>query len=485
MQQPIPEVVPASRGIYCNRTLNLRSIKAVGYDMDYTLIHYNVEAWEERAYAYLKEKLLALGWPVEPLTFDHRAVDRGLIVDRELGNIVKANRFGYVKAACHGTRMLDYGAQRRSYARTVVDLAENRWRFLNTSFSVSEGCMYRQLVDLLDRKLLPGVMNYSDLYNTVRRSLDEAHMEGRLKADIVKDPDRFIDQDPEVPLALLDQKMAGKKMLLITNSGWPYTQAMMSYAFNPHLPDDMVWQELFDIIIVAARKPAFFSDPLSAFEVVDFENGLLDPVTNITQGKVYHGGNARLVEQALSLSGKDILYIGDHAYGDVRASKSVRRWRTALVLRELEEEIEALGSFQQQQKTLTDLMERKIQMERRMSLLRLNIQRKRSQYGPQPDDELNVMEARFKTLREEVVALDQTIAPIASAGSQLVNSEWGLLLRAGNDKSYLARTLERHADIYTSRVSNFLYRTPYSYIRSPRGSLPHDLAGSLNPYQEP
>lgn len=30
------------RGIFCTRTLNLRSISAIGYDMDYTLMHYNV-----------------------------------------------------------------------------------------------------------------------------------------------------------------------------------------------------------------------------------------------------------------------------------------------------------------------------------------------------------------------------------------------------------------------------------------------------------
>jgi hypothetical protein len=32
----------ASRGIFCSRTLSLRSITTIGYDMDYTLIHYNV-----------------------------------------------------------------------------------------------------------------------------------------------------------------------------------------------------------------------------------------------------------------------------------------------------------------------------------------------------------------------------------------------------------------------------------------------------------
>ena len=77
------------------------------------------------------------------------------MLDLELGNIVKANRFGYVKRAIHGTAPLSYEDQRRIYARTIVDLAEPRWVFLNTFFSLSEGCMYAQLVDLLDRRLIP------------------------------------------------------------------------------------------------------------------------------------------------------------------------------------------------------------------------------------------------------------------------------------------------------------------------------------------
>ena len=35
------EQVPPGRQIYSNRTLNLRTIRAIGYDMDYTLLHYD------------------------------------------------------------------------------------------------------------------------------------------------------------------------------------------------------------------------------------------------------------------------------------------------------------------------------------------------------------------------------------------------------------------------------------------------------------
>ena len=85
---------------------------------------------------------------------------------------------------------------------------------------------------------------------------------------------------------------------------------------------------------------------------------------------------------------------------------------------------------------------------------------------------------QVETLREELVILDNQIAPLAAEAWRLLNSRWGLLMRTGNDRSHFARQIERHADIYTSRVSNFLYQTPFVYLRSPRTSLPHDSGPS-------
>src|SRR5437868_3820545 len=90
-----------ARGVFCNRTLNLRSIRAIGYDMDYTLVHYHEAEWELRTYQHLKRQLLEQGWPVAHLNFDSGMVCRGLIIDTEQGNLVKANRFGFVKRALH------------------------------------------------------------------------------------------------------------------------------------------------------------------------------------------------------------------------------------------------------------------------------------------------------------------------------------------------------------------------------------------------
>ncbi|MBF5045686.1 HAD-IG family 5'-nucleotidase [Aggregicoccus sp. 17bor-14] len=471
----LPSAPPPERGLFCNRTLNMRAIKAVGYDMDYTLIHYRVEAWEQRAYEHMREQLVAKGWPVGHLQFDPGLAMRGLIIDTLKGNLLKANRFGFVKRALHGTKPLEFERQRTEYSRTLIDLAERRWVFLNTLFSLSEGCLYAQLVELLDAGKLPGSpMGYADLYEHVRRSLDATHMAGALKAEIVADPDRFVLLDPDVPLALLDQKHAGKKLLLITNSEWAYTAPMMRYSFDRFLPKGMTWRDLFDVVIVSARKPEFFTTRSPLFEVAT-EEGLLRPHQGpLKSGVPYLGGSAVEIERTLGLSGDEILYVGDHMFGDVHVTKNVLRWRTALIVRELEDEVRSIAAFRATEQRIAEKMEQKERLEAEAAQVRLELQRRRDHYGPRTDIPESELHARALALRAQLEALDAEIAPLVRAGGELSNPSWGLLSRAGNDKSHLARQIERYADIYTSRVSNFLFATPFVYLRSPRGSLPHD-----------
>ena len=166
--------------------------------------------------------------------------------------------------------------------------------------------------------------------------------------------------------------------------------------------------------------------------------------------------------------------MGDHLHADVHVSKNLLRWRTAIVLRELEAELAALEGFQPRQDRLARLMEEKEELEFDYCQLRIRLQRKRGDYGPQPRESAATLEKQIGDLRARVAELDDRIAPLAEAAGTTSNPRWGLLMRAGNDKSYLTRQVERYADIYMSRVSNFLFQTPHAYLRSPRGSLPHD-----------
>ena len=473
--------LPRGRGVFCNRTLNFRALRAIGYDMDYTLVDYRADAFERRVYEMALESFLADGWPVTGLEFDAEMVARGLVIDTERGNLVKANRFGFVKRAMHGTQALDFAAQRELYTHVLVDLSEDRWVFLNTLFSLSEGCLYSQMVELLDQGHLPQVKGYEDLYRRVRAKVDAQHLEGKLKEEIAASPERYVVLDPEAALALMDQRAAGKKLMLITNSEWSFTRRMMAYAYDRFLPEGMTWRQLFDLVIVSARKPDFFTERAPFFEVVS-EDGLLRPLSGpLTTGVAYLGGCAVQIEQDLGISGEQILYVGDHMFGDVHVSKRLLRWRTALVLRELEDEVAALESFREAELLLAARMEEKESLEARLSQVRISLQRLRGGYGPTADLNAKELETSVQMFREQLVALDAEISPLARASSELTNSRWGLLTRAGNDKSHLARQVERYADVYTSRVSNFLHTTPYVYFRSPRGSLPHDPSSPGGP----
>ncbi|XP_040990386.1 5'-nucleotidase domain-containing protein 4-like isoform X1 [Juglans microcarpa x Juglans regia] len=470
------------RGIFCSRTLNLRSISAIGYDMDYTLMHYNVMAWEGRAYDYCMENLRNMGFPVDGLAFDPDLVIRGLVIDKERGNLVKADRFGYVKRAMHGTKMLSTRAVSEMYGRELVDLRkESRWEFLNTLFSVSEAVAYMQMVDRLDNGAIAaelGPLDYKGLFQAVGRALFRAHVEGQLKSEIMSKPELFVEPDPELPLALLDQKEAGKKLLLITNSDYHYTDKMMQHSFNRFLPNDMGWRDLFDIVIVSARKPEFFQMSHPMYEVVTGE-GLMRPRFKARTGGLYSGGSAQMVENSLNIHGDEILYVGDHIYTDVSQSKVHLRWRTALICRELEEEYSALIRSQGHRASLIELINQKEVVGELFNQLRLSLQRRIKGRPAQTLAATNMDDQELAESMQKLLIvmqrLDEKIAPMLEADGELFNRRWGFLSRAGLwDKSHLMRQIEKYADIYTSRVSNFLHYTPFMYFRSQEQTLAHD-----------
>ncbi len=462
------ELAPPERGVFANRTLNLRAVQAVGYDMDYTLIHYKVEEWEHRAFEYARDILGRQGLPVADLIFDPDAFTIGLTFDLQLGNLCKATRFGYVVRAQHGNTMLPFDQVRNHYRETVLDLSEPRFMFMNTMFELSRAALWTQLVELHDQRPLPRASSYADLYRLVDDALTETHLTSTLKAGIVADPDRFVEPDPDLVTTLLDQRLAGKNLLLITNSDWAYTKTMMAYTVDDFCPGDTTWRDLFDIVIVSADKPRFFSRTNPIYRVVDEERSLLQPYYGTLEaGSVYFGGNARLVEESLGISGGQPLYVGDHLFGDVHVTKDVLRWRTALVVRELESEVLAAMEFAPDQAKLEALMAQKIDLDRRQAQLRLTGRRPESDAGTQ---------AAYNRVSAAALRLDDEIAPLARRAADLGNPNWGALMRAGQDKSLFARQLERYADVYTSRVSNLRYETPYGYIRASRGTLPHDSA---------
>ena len=156
----------------------------------------------------------------------------------------------------------------------------------------------------------------------------------------------------------------------------------------------------------------------------------------------------------------------------MHVTKAVLRWRTALILREMETEVEALDAFREREQRLGALMASKEGLEQRLASVRLERQRESGGYAAATGGIAH--DAVIDGLRREIAELDEVIGPLAKESGELRNPAWGPLMRSGQDKSLFARQVERYADVYTSRVSNFLSVTPFGYIRAARSGLPHD-----------
>ena len=469
-----PEPAPERR-VFANRTLKMKAIRAVGYDMDYTLTQYKADAFEELAFSHASSRLAQLGWPVETLSFDATSTARGLVVDQDLGNLVKATRFGWVVRAKHGSRFLDHEEIRSAYMGTHVDLSEDRYVLLNSLFSLSEASLFAQGVELLDAGMLPGGMGYREVFAAVVDAVDQIHADGTLKKGVLAEPGRFISLDGDIVASLLDQRASGKLLMLITNSEWSYTSKIMTHTFDPFLRGGDTWRDLFELVVVSSSKPGFFTSSNPLYRVVDEERGLLEPHFGpLDSGGVFYGGNAQLLEESLGLIGDEILYVGDHLYGDVHYSKALRRWRTALILQELEAEIHALAEFAPTQARLSGLIDERQQLETRLGAQQLAHLRAAEGYadplGPREDHLASISETEAELSR-----LDKQMAPLKDQAGRVQNRGWGTLTRAKQDKSLFFGQIERYADIYTSRVSNLLFPGPYATFRMERLALPHDL----------
>ena len=211
------------------------------------------------------------------------------------------------------------------------------------------------------------------------------------------------------------------------------------------------------------------------YEIVTDE-GLMRPVFKATKGGIFAGGSARQVEKAIDVRGDDVLYVGDHIYTDAGVAKMMFRWRTCLIIRELEEEIRAIEKGKDGRQQLAELMHKKDVIGDLFNHLRLGFEpiKQNGSTGKWTRDPetLKLTMAQILMLMEK---LDEEIALRLSEDGRHFNEKWGHLCRAGlHDKSALCRQMEKWADIYTSRVSNFQRYTPFMYFRSGAQSLSHD-----------
>jgi HAD superfamily 5'-nucleotidase-like hydrolase len=449
--------------VFINRVLNMKNIKVIGFDMDYTLVRYHADAFEELTHRLAARRLSERSdYPdsVKDLKFDFQRAIVGLVIDKRNGNLLQVSRHGKVKIAFHGLEALDYHRMQQSYQETAIDLRDPDFQSLDTSFAISYGVLFSQLVQMKsDGADLP---SYHDLADDVNQAIDTLHQDDSLKSRVRKDFSRFIVKDPRIAGMLERYKDYGKKLMIITNSDYAYTRKLMDYSLNPYLKKHKSWQELFDIVITFADKPRFFEQK-GRFLKIDPESETMSNHTEAVDSGIYQGGNFSKLQKDLGYSGSEILYLGDHIYGDVVSIKKSCNWRTALVLGDLEDEIQGLRESRSIQEEINDLMGEKLKLEKEINSLD-----SRRYEGE------NIRHSNITPLFDSVDKLNSRISELLGQYKAFFNPYWGEILRAGFDESRYAEQVEKYACVYMTKVSDLYDYSPKTYFRPYRRIMPHE-----------
>ena len=471
------ERLPPSQKLYALHTLPLPTIKAVGFDMDYTLARYRSPEVDELAFKKALRLLVReRNYPMSLLEkeFDPKFAIRGLVLDGVRGNLLKVSRERRVVRATHGTRPMAAGAIETCYGRRRLSITAKGFRSIDTMFEIPESHLYALLVDHLDQERLPG-KNYISLFHDVRWGIDTVHRTGDMKAEILEHSDFFIPKDPQLPAALDRWIRAGKDLFLLTNSDWFFTNGVLGHLLNDADPARPHWTDYFHTIVVSAQKPGFFKEGLDPIPMQDYAN-------------VFTGGRADWLEARLGANGEQVLYMGDHIYGDILRSKKSLSWHTLMLIPELEAELGQLENHAEDARELLRMETQRRRGMRRASILTDQIARNREhrkvlsqRLSPEAllalDREAAALRVELSDIQARTESQMDLISKLNHRVEASFNQLWGPLFRDGDEQTRLADQIQQYVGAYTGKISNLYMVDPNSTLYAPAQALPHERLG--------
>jgi HAD superfamily 5'-nucleotidase-like hydrolase len=476
-----PIRIPRERRVFANRSLKLSQIDWVGFDMDYTLAIYRQPEMDRISVEETVRRLVQRGYPSELLSLDY-PLDfpvRGLLIDKKYGHILKMDRFKHVQKGYHGMRRLERDELRTLYQSKRIRPNGARYHWVDTLYALSEAAVYARVIDWLEANGRP--VDYAALFTDIREAIDEAHRDGTILGLVDGDLPRFVDKDPLLPQTLHKLRSAGKRLFLLTNSRWAFTQKMMTYLLGDGMPEYPSFRHYFDVVVVGAQKPAFFQDhrPLMLRAGDDVRPATLP----LERGAVYEGGNLADLERGLGTSGDRVLYVGDHIYGDILRSKRESAWRTAMIIQEMEGEVLATVACQREIDKVHELHARREELEDQLRYQQVRfkeVAKKLEDKERSASDQATLEAERIRVkrsverIRGQMRAVDHEVVALESHIDNAFHPFWGSLMKEADDRSSFGDQVEEYACLYTSRVSNLSAYSPLQHFRSARDRMAHE-----------
>ncbi|KAF5176822.1 Cytosolic purine 5'-nucleotidase [Thalictrum thalictroides] len=288
---------------------------------------------------------------------------------------------------------------------------------------------------------------------------------------------------------------SGRATFLVTNSLWDYTNVVMNFlcekrTMNGSSQCNYDWLENFNVVVTGSAKPGFFhgENRSTLFEVepesgmlLNTDNGSPIPQMGSTSPRlpsngmkkacrVFQGGSVGHLHKLLSVeASSQVLYVGDHIYGDILRSKKVLGWRTMLVVPELEREVELLWKSRDIRKELQLLRKQRDLIEDQIHHLEWSLKFE----GLDDDKKLKLSsELNDLELQRDNVRLSHREGQREC--HQKFHKVWGQLMKTGYQNSRFAHQVERFACLYTSQVTNLSLYSPDKYYRPGEDYMSHE-----------
>jgi FMN phosphatase YigB (HAD superfamily) len=231
------------------------------------------------------------------------------VFDLAHGALLKLDAHGRVLRARRAGRWLTPAQSARIYPGHGEWPGANAAPALLSPFDAPAGYLFEALAT----PPTPAHSALSQLHTEVRVALDRTHVAGAFKATVARDLPAYVRPLSFRVEALAGWRAAGKSLFVLTNSDAGYTVAVLD-----HLFPGGAWRALFDVVVAAADKPAFFARGDGCASA---------------GGCLVTGGGAAHVESLLGARGAAVLYAGDNPEADVDGAQRMG-WRTVAVARE-------------------------------------------------------------------------------------------------------------------------------------------------------
>ncbi|KAL4837971.1 hypothetical protein H8958_016660 [Nasalis larvatus] len=285
--------------IYANNEISLRDVEVYGFDY-YTLAQY-ADALHHEIFSAARDILIEhYKYPEGIRKYDYNPsfAIRGLHYDIQKSLLMKIDAFHYVqlRTAYRGLQPVPDEEVIELYGGTQHIPLYQMSGFYGKGPSIKQ---FMDIFSLLEMALLSCVMDYflghslefdqAHLYKDVTDAIRDVHVKALMY--------QWIEQD-------------------MRNKG-------MQHMVGPD------WRQLFDVVIVQADKPSFFTDRRKPFRKLDEKGSLQwDPITRLEKGKIYGQGNLFDFLRLTEWRGPRVLYFGDHLYSDLADLMLRHGWLT-------------------------------------------------------------------------------------------------------------------------------------------------------------